>query len=155
MEKEIMLKVGEDGKLEIYEETYATIEIKSEKEFTELSNSLNKVKDAETPISVANWKKDDGICLWWSLFTEGPPYVGTPLDDNFPKTVTHFTKIIKPNKTEKHVYCTNCVHMDNLMKYITDELSEMPKICESCYPYDLEDSFLFKLRKNYKEKRKE
>lgn len=40
----------------------------------------------------------------------------------------------------EHVYCTNCKHWLNLLKYIENEDKFTPKPCYSCYPYNPEDS---------------
>jgi hypothetical protein len=43
-----------------------------------------------------DWHEDYGSCLWWKFPIVEEPYVGSPLDDDFPFYVTHFTKIITP-----------------------------------------------------------
>jgi hypothetical protein len=50
------------------------------------------------------WTEDDGNVLWWSLPLREPPYAGTPLDDDFPEHLTHWTRIpppIEPAATEE------------------------------------------------------
>lgn len=59
---------------------------------------------AKHPFPRDEWREDDGIVLWWEAPTGGgiePPYVGTPLDDDFPEWVTHFTPIIIPEFERK------------------------------------------------------
>ena len=49
------------------------------------------------PIPVAEWNEDDGDVLWWRLPVEEPPYVGSPLcDDWVPGYYTHFTRLQVP-----------------------------------------------------------
>jgi hypothetical protein len=43
-----------------------------------------------------SWHEEDGVVLWWTLPLNEPPYVGTPLDDDFPEYVTHWTPLILP-----------------------------------------------------------
>ena len=49
------------------------------------------------PIPVAEWSEDDGDVLWWRLPVEEPPYVGSPLCDDWePGYYTHFTRLQVP-----------------------------------------------------------
>lgn len=43
------------------------------------------------------WHEEDGPVLWWFFAVEEPPYAGTPLDDDFPDYVTHWTRIVVPD----------------------------------------------------------
>ena len=43
-----------------------------------------------------SWHEDDGAVLWWKFPITEPPYAGTPLDDDFPDYVTHYTTIPLP-----------------------------------------------------------
>jgi len=47
-----------------------------------------------------------------------------------------------------HVYCTNCKYGKLLIEAIMSQ-TDMPDKCKDCYPYDVEDSKKFDLRKNY------
>ena len=47
-------------------------------------------KMATELFTLEEWGEDDGECLWWKLPIEESPYVGSPLDINFPNYVTHF-----------------------------------------------------------------
>jgi len=50
-----------------------------------------------------------------------------------------------------HVYCTECINGKQLIEsIIEDNILLMPKECESCYPWNPEDSFRFEERPNYK-----
>lgn len=42
------------------------------------------------------WGEDDGPAIWWLVPIQEPPYVGTPLDDDFPEYVTHWTRLPDP-----------------------------------------------------------
>ncbi|MCQ2009242.1 hypothetical protein NOM01_04440 [Sporolactobacillus sp. STSJ-5] len=57
---------------------------------------LGELEDANEPRSIEQWGEDDGDCLWWSFPIVEPPYCGKPLDSDFPKHVTHFTRLIVP-----------------------------------------------------------
>lgn len=52
-----------------------------------------------------------------------------------------------------HVYCTECVHGNKLVEsLIVEDESIMPVECNTCNPYNCEDSCRFKERPNYKSK---
>ncbi len=53
-------------------------------------------------------------------------------------------------KKYKHVYCTCCIYGNHLMDAF-DSGKTIPKSCQSCYPYDPEDSRSNYLRVNYRE----
>lgn len=63
---------------------------------------------------IDEWHEDIGPCLWWSFPVEEPPYAGTPLDCNFPNYVTHFTRIVKPDKPISAV-CELITAIDKLL----------------------------------------
>ena len=42
------------------------------------------------------WHEDIGDVLWWKFPIEEPPYVGSPLDLNWPSYHTHWTPIVAP-----------------------------------------------------------
>ena len=44
----------------------------------------------------AFWTEEDGPVLWWKFPVVEPPYVGSPIDDDFPEYVTHWTVIEVP-----------------------------------------------------------
>lgn len=58
-----------------------------------IDNGVSLVPEAR-PIS--DWDEDDGDCLWWKFPIEEPPYVGSPLDCNWPGYHTHWTPIDVP-----------------------------------------------------------
>lgn len=76
-------RVERDG-LHIVERNVVTLT-----EIGRQASELNKLDD---------WGEDDSICLWWKFPIEEEPYVGSPLDVNFPNDVTHFTRIIIPDE---------------------------------------------------------
>lgn len=57
---------------------------------------LGKLEDMLEPRPIDEWHEDDGDCLWWKFPIGEPPYSGSPLNDEFPNYVTHFTRIIMP-----------------------------------------------------------
>jgi hypothetical protein len=42
------------------------------------------------------YHEDDGYVLWWTFPVEEPPYVGSPLCDDWPGYHTHWTEILIP-----------------------------------------------------------
>jgi hypothetical protein len=49
-----------------------------------------------TPQPRDTWEEEDGPVLWWLLPVSEPPYCGTPLDDDFPEYMTHWTQCPEP-----------------------------------------------------------
>lgn len=45
-----------------------------------------------------SWHEDDGNVLWWAFPITEPPYVGSPLDEDFPGYLTHWTRIVLPEE---------------------------------------------------------
>lgn len=45
---------------------------------------------------IDSWHEGEGPVLWWFFPVTEAPYVGTPLDDDFPEGVTHWTKLDVP-----------------------------------------------------------
>jgi hypothetical protein len=44
------------------------------------------------------WHEDIGPVLWWFFPVQEPPYVGSPLDENWPGYHTHWTEITVPDE---------------------------------------------------------
>lgn len=44
------------------------------------------------------WHEDFGNALWWFVPISEPPYAGTPLDDDFPEYVTHWSRVVYPDE---------------------------------------------------------
>jgi hypothetical protein len=63
---------------------------------------LGKLEDMLQPKPIEEWHEDIGDCLWWSFPIEESPYCGSPLDENFPSNVTHFTILIEPFELEEY-----------------------------------------------------
>lgn len=42
---------------------------------------------------IDEWHEDHGAALWWRFPIVEPPYSGTPLDDDFPDYLTHWSPI--------------------------------------------------------------
>lgn len=57
---------------------------------------LGELEDAIESRPIEEWNEDYGDCLWWVFPIEEPPYCGSPLDNNFPDYVTHFTRLMLP-----------------------------------------------------------
>lgn len=49
------------------------------------------------------WHEDIGDVLWWKFPIEEPPYVGSPLDLNWPSYHTHWTPIVVPQPPKEEV----------------------------------------------------
>ena len=52
------------------------------------------VQECAKPLE--EWGEDYGDVLWWKFPIEEPPYVGSPLDENWPAYHTHWTPILMP-----------------------------------------------------------
>lgn len=46
----------------------------------------------------SEWREDFGPVLWWTNPISEPPYVGTPLDQDWPGYHTHWTTIQAPSE---------------------------------------------------------
>ena len=57
---------------------------------------LGELEDGLVPNPIDNWTEEDGECLWWCFPIEEAPYVGSPLCEDFPSYVTHFTRLFEP-----------------------------------------------------------
>lgn len=54
---------------------------------------------AETPARpLADWHEDFGSVLWWKFPVVEPPYVGSPLSEDWPEYHTHWTNIEVPDE---------------------------------------------------------
>lgn len=56
----------------------------------------NGVTVQQQPRPLEEWGEDYGDVLWWVFPIEEPPYVGSPLDENWPGYHTHWTPIDVP-----------------------------------------------------------
>ena len=54
----------------------------------------------ECPRPLEEWHEDYGDVLWWKFPIEEPPYVGSPLCDDWPAYHTHWTPIVCPEPPE-------------------------------------------------------
>lgn len=48
------------------------------------------------PWPLAEWGEEDGAVLWWRFPVDEPPYVGSPLCDDWPGYHTHWTRLAVP-----------------------------------------------------------
>jgi hypothetical protein len=69
---------------------------KRTKERDEARAQLRDAKRSKTLRPKDEWYEDMGPVLWWLLPIKEPPYSGTPLDEDFPDYVTHWTEIPMP-----------------------------------------------------------
>ena len=65
-----------------------------------LLDALEKAEAARQPIPrpFEEWHEDYGDALWWRFPLEGPPYVGSPLDEDWVDDgyFTHWTPLPTP-----------------------------------------------------------
>ena len=54
---------------------------------------VQEQRDSLTAQPFDEWSEDDGPVLWWRFPVSEPPYVGTPLDSDWPGYHTHWTRI--------------------------------------------------------------
>lgn len=52
------------------------------------------------------------------------------------------------NKNE-YVYCTSCKYGNELVRCIMFDGVDIPKQCENCHPYNIEDGMRYEDRPNY------
>jgi hypothetical protein len=87
--------------LDLYDEAYgvgfvyADVEVVL-KAIRALQDLESRVMDAKQPMRKSHWHEEDGPVLWWRFPVSEAPYCGTPLDDEFPDYVTHWTRIEPP-----------------------------------------------------------
>jgi hypothetical protein len=62
----------------------------------EMRRELNDYSDVRIERERDAWHEEDGPVLWWKFPVVEPPYAGTPLDDDFPEYVTHWTRVQTP-----------------------------------------------------------
>lgn len=59
-----------------------------------LPGLLDEVERTNVPKPVEAWAEEDGLVLWWRLPVSEPPWVGTPLcEDWAPDYYTHWTHL--------------------------------------------------------------
>ncbi len=58
-------------------------------------------RPAVEPVPVSEWHEDIGDALWWRFPIEEPPYVGSPLDTDWPGYHTHFTLLPVPEEVSQ------------------------------------------------------
>lgn len=70
----------------------------------------NGVTVQKCPRPLEEWGEDYGDVLWWKFPIEEPPYVGSPLDENWPNYHTHWTPLVvpEPPKEEQPCHAVNC-----------------------------------------------
>jgi len=58
-------------------------------------------RPAVEPVPMSEWREDIGNVLWWRFPIEEPPYVGSPLDTDWPGHHTHFTLLPVPQEVSQ------------------------------------------------------
>lgn len=48
-------------------------------------------------LPLSQYREDEGPVLWWRFPVDEPPYVGSPLDTEWPGYHTHWTRIVVPD----------------------------------------------------------
>lgn len=93
-------RILEYDRLEEAEESFA--EAMRVDEFSSATGAARVIISALDEASAASpldkWTEDDGPVLWWRFPVAEPPYVGTPLDDDWPGYHTHWTPIPVPEE---------------------------------------------------------
>lgn len=74
--------------------TAATLRPIAAKEHSRQTVAAQAMVEPARPL--VEWSEDDGDVMWWKFPIVEPPYVGSPIADDFPDYVTHFTKIPVP-----------------------------------------------------------
>lgn len=67
---------------------------------TEIVKALNFANEYGEVRPLVAWHEDVGDVLWWRFPIEEPPYVGGPLDTDWPGYHTHWSKIPVPQLPE-------------------------------------------------------
>jgi hypothetical protein len=62
---------------------------------------LDEAHEATALRSLDAWNEEDGDVLWWAFPVVEPPYCGSPLADDFPDYVTHWTRILVPDHSSQ------------------------------------------------------
>lgn len=78
-----------ENSIEVYEDA---LKFKDE----QIKNREALVRELMKAHPLEKWHEDMGPCLWWSFPVIEEPYVGGPLDCDFPDYVTHFTRLPDP-----------------------------------------------------------
>lgn len=69
-----------------------------------LLDALEEAEEARQPIPrpFEEWHEDYGDVLWWRFPLEGPPYIGSPLDEDWVDDgyFTHWTPLPIPQNPE-------------------------------------------------------
>lgn len=60
------------------------------------AEAASLLKSLLRPRPLSEWHEGMGPALWWILPIEEEPYVGSPLDTDWPEAHTHWTPLISP-----------------------------------------------------------
>ena len=67
----------------------------------DIVNRLGHLEDKLAVRPIEDYHEDRGDVLWWTFPIEEPPYVGSPLCEDWPGYHTHWTEIICPKDVEE------------------------------------------------------
>ena len=82
-------------------DAFARIDDKIKFAYNECSLIENMIDLALTAHPLEDYHEDNGPCLWWKFPIEEPPFVGSPLDADWPGYHTHFTRLLVPSNPEE------------------------------------------------------
>lgn len=109
MDKDQAMKVMAESHRETVKELKESIEghIKVKRVLARKLHAARKenerYREVLEPIPAEEWHDDDGYVVWWRLPVEEPPYVGSPMCDDFTfNYYTHYTKLICPLEGDPH-----------------------------------------------------
>jgi hypothetical protein len=68
----------------------------AQRERERLAAATRRAEEAERAQPESEWHEDVGPVLWWAFPVQEPPYVGTPLDSDWPGYHTHWTPLAVP-----------------------------------------------------------
>lgn len=114
-----------------------------------LSDEVNELKEKDYDNSniILELKDFNGVKISGNLC------LVPEISENNDIILRGFVKEIKlpTEKSDTHVYCTDCTDGELLIQSLIENNKELkPSNCNSCYPYDVEDSIVFEKRPNYK-----
>ena len=81
---------------------------------------------------IEEWHEDFGFVLWWKFPIEEPPYVGCPLDEDWPGYHTHWTPIPIPTVTKEEVYTATGSDPDVRGRWLLERDPDGKPYCFHC-----------------------
>jgi hypothetical protein len=62
----------------------------------QLAERVEQLRALHRPRPIVAWHEDIGPALWWAFPIAEAPYCGSPLDEDFPDYLTHWTPLPSP-----------------------------------------------------------